>query len=260
MLWRSMQTTTFFYGFRSLYGRIFSCECGIFLCYDIYVLHFGEAFMRVKQSLCTYHRIWRRCIMMHKNFGTYLVRLFTLLCVYALCFPCSDVWANRKPEFTQNLGGMPISCSIYRDQASLNGIKCGDSVQKVTEILGKPMNIINNKMLTYLYKGLTIKFLAFGKSGEATVWDMEATKAGDVSTMNGVKPGMSENALLEVYGTADVVHVEKTTAPKLSEEQNEKYRKRADKTVYTYYANPCLTLSFIVKEGVISSIQVHQAD
>ena len=122
------------------------------------------------------------------------------------------------------------------------------------------MNISNNKMLTYEYKGLTIKFLAFGKSGEPIVWDMEATKVGDVSTMDGVKPGMAESVLLKVYGTADVIHVEKTTAPKLSEEQNEKYRKRVDKTVYTYYANPCLTLSFIVKDGVIIKINTHLTD
>ncbi len=198
--------------------------------------------------------------MMRYFSGSYLVRLFALCCISAVCFQCSEVLANRKPEFTHNLGGMPISCSIYSDQVALNGIKCGDSVQKVTAILGKPMNIVNNKMLTYIYKGLTIKFLAFGKSGEPIVWDMEATKAGDVSTMDGVKPGMSESVLMKVYGTADVIHVEKTTAPKLSEEQNEKYRKRADKTIYTYYANPCLTLSFIVKDGVISSIHMHQTD
>lgn len=33
-----------------------------------------------------------------------------------------NVHAYRTPEYTYNLGGLPISCSIYSDQASLTGI------------------------------------------------------------------------------------------------------------------------------------------
>ena len=142
----------------------------------------------------------------------------------------------------------------------MNGIKGGDSLQKVRAILGEPTSVSKNKMLTYYYRGLTIKFVDFGGSGKTVVYDMEGTKQGEVSTLDGVKPGMPESALSEIYGTADVVRVEKVVAPKLSGEQNEKYRKRLDKTIYTYYANPCLTMSFTVKEGIISSINIHLTD
>jgi hypothetical protein len=71
---------------------------------------------------------------------------------------------------------------------------------------------------------------------------------------------MSENVLTQAYGMADEVYIEKHTAPKLSEAQNQKYDERLNRTVYTYNANECLSMHFIVRNGIITEIHIHLSD
>lgn len=66
--------------------------------------------------------------------------------------------------------------------------------------------------------------------------------------------------LNDVYGTADTVATQTACAPRLSEEQNAKYRQRYDKTVYTYYVNQVTSLSFTVREGIIREIMIYTTD
>ena len=183
-----------------------------------------------------------------------------LLCVSMLIAVPSG-HAYRTPEYTYSLGGLPISCSIYSDQASLAGIHADDSKQKVIALIGKPKNN-SEKTFHYIDKGLKISFVDWGGDGKYTVVDMEATKSG-LATLDGVMVGMPESVLSETYGTADSVYIEKRDSPKLSAEQMEKIRKRYGaliKTTYTYYANPCLTMSFVVGNGVIQKIHIHRSD
>ncbi len=189
------------------------------------------------------------------------MRFATLICCVYLIAYMPYTYAYRTPEYTYNLGGLPISCSIYSDQASLAGIHADDSLQKVVAVLGKPKSSYKNKY-NYIDKGLTVSFADWGGNGKYTVIDMEATQS-DVATLDGVKVGMSESILSKVYGTADEVYIEKRSSPKLSTEQMEKIHKRFGsliKTTYTYYANPCLTMSFVVGDGVIQKIHIHRSD
>ena len=71
---------------------------------------------------------------------------------------------------------------------------------------------------------------------------------------------MSETVLSEIYGTADGVSTERHKAPKLSEKDNEEYRKRFDKTIYAYNANESVTMWFTVKNGMITSIKVRASE
>lgn len=189
------------------------------------------------------------------------VRCGLLLLCISMLIAVPSAHAFRTPEFTYNLGGMPISCSIYSDQASLADIHADDSMQKVTSLLGSP-NSSHNRTYRYTDKGLIISFVDWGGNGNYTVVDIEATKC-DVATLDGVKVGMSESVLSKVYGTADEVYIEKRSSPKLPAEQVTKIRKRygsLNKTTYTYYANPCLTMSFVVGDGVIQKIHIHRSD
>ena len=153
----------------------------------------------------------------------YPILYMLLFAVFMLTtMPCTH--AFRTPDYTYNLGGLPISCSIYSDQASLGGIHADDTVQRVIALLGKPQNSYNQKY-QYIDKGLSISFVDWGGNGKYTVMDMEVTK-GTVATLDGVMVGMPESVLSNVYGTADEIYIEKRDSPKLSEEQKAKIHKR----------------------------------
>ena len=70
---------------------------------------------------------------------------------------------------------------------------------------------------------------------------------------------MPADALTREYGTADGVYTEKSVAPKLSAEKQEKYGK-FDKTVYTYNVSAALALQFVVKNNIISDIEIVMSD
>ena len=202
----------------------------------------------------------RRALLEMCNF-LYRMWFGLMLCCVSTFAYVPSVHAYRTPEYTYNLGGLPISCSIYSDQASLAGIHADDPLQKVTAIFGKPKSSYK-ATYNYIDKGLTISFVDWDGNGKYTVVDMEATKSG-VATLDGVKVGMPESILSKVYGTADEVYIEKKSSPKLSAEQMEKIHKRFGsliKTTYTYYANPCLTMSFVVGDGLIQKIHIHRSD
>ena len=102
-----------------------------------------------------------------------------------------------------------------------------------------------------------------------TAWDLDdnyivtsitVDGRGDFSTADGVRVGMSETVLSKIYGTADGVSTERHKAPKLSEKDNEEYRKRFDKTIYAYNVNESVTMWFTVKNGMITSIKVRASE
>ena len=180
-----------------------------------------------------------------------------------LNFPfCVDA-QQRVPTFTYNLGGMPISCSIYRNQASLNGIHVGDSVETVCEKMGQASFVAKRGgILEYTYKDdFKISFASFGTNESYVVFQMKTGwNSLTAATMDGVKVGMPETVLTQIYGVADNIDIRQSKAPKLSLEQNEKYQKRLDKTVYTYNSDECLSMSFIVKNGIIDGIEIYQSE
>lgn len=169
--------------------------------------------------------------------------------------------AYREPEFRTNLGGMPISCSVYPEQVGIGRVHTGDSMETVIDYYGRPNRITNERGTRYHYDGMVFTFIDYG--GGPILADIKVTKnmrIGNNATPAGVGVGMSEYVLTQAYGTADDVYIEKHTAPKLSEEQNRKYDERFNKTVYTYYANECLTMGFVVTKGIIREIQIHLSD
>jgi hypothetical protein len=62
-----------------------------------------------------------------------------------------------------------------------------------------------------------------------------------------------------ISGMAAVLR-EKYTVPKLTEEDNRQYDERMNKTIYTYNVGELLAMHFMVKCGVIVSMQIHLAD
>ena len=171
--------------------------------------------------------------------------------------------AYREPEFTTNLGGLPISCSIYPEQAGIGNIHTGDSVAAVRACYGMPDNITDGNGLRHYYDGMILTFVDFAGDKNPILVDIKVTKnmrIGNNATPAGVGVGMSEYVLTQAYGTADEVYIEKHTAPKLSEEQNQKYDERLNRTVYTYNASACLSMSFIVRNGIIQEIRIHLSD
>lgn len=182
-----------------------------------------------------------------------LILLFNIYCT-------PFVYASRAIEFSHNLGGLPISCSIYREQASLKNICVGYSERDVRAILGKPSWVNRKEPLTLYYKnGLSLKFVNYGGDGIPLVVGIKVTGNSGYSTLDGIKVGMSEKDIIKVYGEPDTITTEMHKAPKLSAEKNKKYE-RLNKTIYTYYANPMLTLSFTLNNGIIKSIDICQTD
>ena len=171
--------------------------------------------------------------------------------------------AYREPEFTTNLGGLPISCSIYAEQARIGNIHTGDSPETVKACYGVPKRISNENGIRYYYDGMVLTFIDYSGENKPILADIRVIKNMEPSnnaTPAGVAVGMSEFVLTSAYSTADEVYIEKHTAPKLSEEQNQKYDERLNKTTYTYNASACLSMSFIVRNGIIQEIRIHLSD
>ncbi len=175
----------------------------------------------------------------------------------------NEVSAYREPAFTTNLGGLPISCSVYAEQVGIGSIHTGDSPQVIRGQYGEPKNISDEGGIRHYYDGMIFTFVDFSGEKKPVLADIRVTKnmkVGNNATPDGVAVGMSEDVLTQVYGMADAVYIEKHLAPKLSEEQNKKYDERLNRTVYTYNANECLSMHFIVRNGIITEIHIHLSD
>lgn len=183
-----------------------------------------------------------------------IIILFTLL--FIIHAPYTH--ANRTPIITSNLGGMPISCSIYEKQVTVNGIAPGYTMDMIKAVLGTPNYVSSQNTVSYTYEGISIKFADFDGTGKPIAYDIDVWKNG--VTSDGVKIGMPESELTKIYGTADNVHIEKNIAPKLNEVQKAKYVDRLDKTIYIYNANQCLNMAFTVNKGVIKKIHIHLSE
>ncbi|BEU88938.1 hypothetical protein TAMA11512_24020 [Selenomonas sp. TAMA-11512] len=114
--------------------------------------------------------------------------------------------------------------------------------------------------MTYSYHGMEILLTAWGPSQDYTVTTISVSGNSEPKTADGVGVGMPETVLSRIYGTADSVSTERHKVPKLSEKDNEEYRNRLDKTVYAYNADECVTMTFIVKEGIIKTIHIHAGE
>ena len=191
-------------------------------------------------------------------------RTLKKIAAIGFCFSCiaSVCLARRPVEYSYNFGAIPISCSIYAEQAGVAGIHGNDSVGKVISVLGQPQFRSGGAAPVYTYDGVSIKFVDWGGDGRYKVCKIETNQKGTVSTADGVCVGMPESVLSEVYGTADEVKIEKRMAPKLPEKEMQVYRQRVEEmvTVYTYNVSSASSMSFTVKKGIITRIVVDVSD
>lgn len=169
-------------------------------------------------------------------------------------------FANRAPVITSNLGGTKISCSIYEDQATVAGVRPGFSETQVRKILGAPGSVhYLNSTLDFFYPSRTIRLVDFGGDGSYVLVDINTTNKND-ATLDGVRVGMPETVLNEIYGEADAVWKTTYESPKLTSEVNQKNHARFDENVYQYNANETIKMSFKVQKGIIKEIHIHQSE
>lgn len=188
---------------------------------------------------------------------------FKKICfVFFFCLFVSPICTAQRPvEYSRNFGGMPISCSIYSTQASINGVSTGDTLQKVLSVFGNPnYTSRSDGRIELFYTGAQIQLIAWDPNANYTVATITMSGRGNFRTPDGVCVGMPETVLSTVYGTADNVSTERHKAPKLSAQDNEKYWEDLDQTIYEYNVNASVSMKFIVKKGVIDSIIIHASD
>ena len=166
----------------------------------------------------------------------------------------------REPEIMSNLGAITISCSIYPSQAGVAGVRTGISQSQVEEVLGAPQSVKYGRgTMEYSYPSRTLLLVHFSPEMPYVLTDIKTSNRED-ATVDGVRPGMAETVLNDVYGQADAVWTKKYESPKIPEEDNQKNHDRLDETIYEYHANKTTTLAFKVRQGVIREIHVHQAE
>ena len=166
----------------------------------------------------------------------------------------------REPEIMSNLGNITISCSIYPGQAGVAGVRTGISQSQVEEVLGAPQSVKYGRgTMEYSYPSRTLLLVHFSPERPYVLTDIKTSNRED-ATVDGVRPGMAETVLNDVYGQADSVWTKEYESPKIPEEDNQKNHARLDETVYEYHANKTTTLAFKVRQGVIREIHVHQAE
>lgn len=197
--------------------------------------------------------------------GNHTRKIVWGLCLGMAMASCMSVslpsaMAAREPVFTSNLGGTPISCSVYAEQVAIDGVHTGNTAGYITKKLGMPDSTYRDRgIIKYYYKGLDISLADFSGNDIYTAFDLETSSA-EHYTPDGVGVGMDETVLSNVYGTADSIWTETYMSPKLSDDVNRKNQIRFNETVYTYNVNEGLSMSFIVKQGLISKISIHQAE
>ena len=88
-------------------------------------------------------------------------RTLKKIAAIGFCFSCiaSVCLARRPVEYSYNFGAIPISCSIYAEQAGVAGIHGNDSVGKVISVLGQPQFRSGGAAPVYTYDGVSIKFV-----------------------------------------------------------------------------------------------------
>ena len=93
-----------------------------------------------------------------RNNVLYHIMIFFVACCFIFSLPTLS-HANKIPEFRTNLGGLPISCSIYSDQATINNVKSSYRLKDVYAVLGKPSSEYKREGITYVnYEGLYFTF------------------------------------------------------------------------------------------------------
>lgn len=175
------------------------------------------------------------------------------------CLATSSVAFAREPVIMGNLGGIPISCSIYANQVAVNGVHPNDNINTVNRVLGQPWSSTKyGGGVRNYYGGILVTFIPIDP-GNPTALDIVARGKGE-KTPDGVAIGMPAAVLSDVYGTADSVVTERHVASKLDAVKQEQHAKRLDKTIYEYNANESLTMSFVVRNNVIEEIHIHQSE
>ena len=205
-----------------------------------------------------------------KNVSSFLVAISVFI-----VGSCAE--ARRMPELGYTLGVCAVTYSITEEQTSVKGVHINDKMEKVNKLLGVPDDVYKyGDRKRYKYGNLIIEYL------DGYVYRMYLGQG--LSTFDGVRIGMPESALYNVYGVADVVHIDKYITPKLplklqeaegkfiipdrlknGDTQKDWERKikmweRFNKTVYEYRVHERLWMSFTVVSGIINDIEVHWSE
>ena len=134
-----------------------------------------------------------------RNNVLYHIMIFFIACCFIFSLPTLS-HANKIPEFRTNLGGLPISCSIYSDQATINNVKSSYRLKDVYAVLGKPSSEYKREGITYVnYEGLYFTFADYSGDGNLSIRSITTAHKSGATTIDGVKPGMSEDFSMRVW-------------------------------------------------------------
>ena len=147
-----------------------------------------------------------------------------------------------KKKVTALLAGLMVTASVFcaasvsSDAIAIDGVAPGSSVESARAKLGTPDAVAGDKI--YFPNGIVIDVADHNPN---LVEEIETRSAG--ATPGGVKVGMSESVLSEVYGTADKVD------------------RDYDDTEYTYYSGDnSKKMEFKVVNGTIVEIKCELRD